>query len=151
MSVSYVIDTTILMQGILEEAETKRVQTLLYLAAQSDNIVLHVPEFALIECVNVLWKQVRFQGETSENARLMLRNLRAFPLEIHISASLLPYALDIALETKLAVYDCVHIALANQLGCPLITTDTRQASAAQAFGTRLKFITDFPEYSGEQN
>ena len=60
---------------------------------------------------------------------------------------LLPRALEIALAARLAVYDCVHIALAENLRCSLITADTRQADAAQNLGINLKPITDFPEYS----
>ena len=146
MSISYVLDTTIVIQGVLEEENTWRVQTLFYRAVQPDDLLLHIPEFTLIECGNVLWKQVRFRGETAENAQVMLHNLRVFPLQTYASTSLLPRALEIALSSTLAVYDCIHIALAETLRCPLITVDQRQANAAEAVGVNLKTITDFPEY-----
>lgn len=146
MSTSYVIDTSVLMQGVLEEDETARVQTLLFLAAQSEDVLLHIPEFALVEGANVLWKQVRFQGESVEEARQRLKDLHAFPLQTYASAGLLPRALEIGLASQLAVYDCVHIALAEHLACPLITVDDRAAS-----GVQLKSITDFPKYSPGEN
>lgn len=143
----YVIDTSVLVQSILEEAETRHVQTLLYMAVQpGDPVQLHIPEFSLIECCNVLWKRVQFHGEKPENAQQMLRDLRAFPLRTYASAGLLPRALEIAIDNRLAVYDCVHIALAQSLGCPLITVDQRQAEAAQGVAVELIPITNVPEY-----
>ncbi|MBZ0299490.1 MAG: type II toxin-antitoxin system VapC family toxin [Anaerolineae bacterium] len=149
MSTSYVIDTTILMQGMLEETQTKRAQTLLYRATQPDDVRLHVPEFTLIECANVLWKQVRFHDETIENALRMLNDLRAFPLQTYPATGLLPRALEVAVQTQLPVYDCVHVALAENLRVALITMDTRQADAAKTVGITLKSILDFPEYTGD--
>jgi predicted nucleic acid-binding protein len=60
---------------------------------------------------------------------------------------LLPRALEIGLNNQLAVYDSVHIALAEKLGLPLITVDAKQATAATASGVVLKPITDFPEFT----
>ena len=54
-------------------------------------------------------------------------------------------ALEIGLKHELAVYDSVYIALAEQLGHPLITDDSRQATAASAEGITLKAITDFKQ------
>ncbi|MAS36833.1 MAG: twitching motility protein PilT [Anaerolineaceae bacterium] len=149
MSTAYVVDTTILMQSVLEDTNTKRAQSLLYMALDASNVILHIPEFAMIECGNVLWKQVRFHDETAENVQRVFQDLRAFPLIKHRSEHLLPRALEIGLAQGLAVYDCVHIALAERLNCPLITVDVRQANAAQTASVPLKPITDFPEYTSD--
>ena len=118
----------------------------MFMVIEQEFVVLHVPEFALIECVNVIWKQVRFHGETPATARKILNDLRTFPLIFHDAYELLMSAFDISLTNNLAIYDCIHIALADLLQIPLITVDTKQAKAAEAIGVSLKPITDFPEF-----
>ena len=66
-----------------------------------NTVSLHVPEFSLIECANVIWKQVRFHGESVENAKRILADLRVFPLNIHPLVVLLPVALEIGLAQTL--------------------------------------------------
>jgi predicted nucleic acid-binding protein len=43
----------------------------------------------------------------------------------------------------LAVYDWVYVALAERLGCPLISIDAPQVRAAQTESVVLKPLTDF--------
>ncbi len=150
MTVAYVVDTSVLIQGYINDPNTKRMHELLRLATNS-NVSLIVPEFALVECANVLWKRVRFHGADQENTLQRIKDVIISPLQVYSSLGLLPRALDIGLAQTLAVYDCVHIALAENLQCPLITIDERQANAATAVGVTLKSITDFPEYTEEEN
>jgi len=44
---------------------------------------------------------------------------------------------------KVLSYDSAYIALAENLGLPLITADEKQANAAQSVGAKLKPLTDF--------
>lgn len=145
MTAQYIIDTSALIQGFIEDSYSLRVATLMHMVTVANSARLHLPEFCLVECTNVIWKRVRFQGETQENARRILADLQAFPLSAHASVGLLPRALDIGIEVRLAIYDCVHIALAEILNLPLITVDERQAAVAASIGVTLKPITDFPE------
>jgi predicted nucleic acid-binding protein len=48
-----------------------------------------------------------------------------------------------SLRHQIVVYDSVYIAIAEQVGAPLITADQKQAQAAAAEGVTLKPITDF--------
>jgi predicted nucleic acid-binding protein len=142
----YVLDTSVLVQAAVEDIHSLRVEGLLDQLRGSTPIHLHVPEFSLIECGNVLWKRVRFRGTPLEEAKSALIDLLSLPLDIHAPAALLPRALDIAAEHKLAVYACLHIALAEALNIPFITVDERQARVAASSGVTLKPITDFPEF-----
>jgi hypothetical protein len=47
---------------------------------EADNLI--VPEFCLLECTNVLWKQVRFQGMAQSQAESLVSDLGALPLVI---------------------------------------------------------------------
>lgn len=104
---------------------------------------MYIPEFCLIECVNVLWKKVRFQGLLQTNAEQLIDDLLVLPFQIVPVNQLLLQALQIGLTRKLAVYDSLYIALALDLDCPLITVDDIQADAAAQNSVTLKLITDF--------
>lgn len=147
MITQYVIDTSALIQGFIQDSYSLRLATLMHRITVANTVRLHVPEFCLVECANVIWKRVRFHNETPENARRILADLRAFPLAAHASVGLLPRALNIGIEDQLAIYDCVHISLAEILNLPLITVDEKQSTVAASIGITIKPITDFPEFT----
>lgn len=96
-----------------------------------------------MECTNVIWKQVRFQGMPQDQADNLVHDLNALPLTIMPVTGLLARGLHIGLIHGLAVYDSVYIALAEWLRIPLITADERQEKAANAMGVTIKALTDF--------
>lgn len=97
----------------------------------------------MIECVNVLWTNVRFRGLPQTDAEQFTAQLLALPFQIVPVKKLLPQALQISLTHQLAIYDSLYIALALRLNCPLITVDARQLNAATACGVVIKPIADF--------
>jgi len=141
MSEVYVVDTTIVVQALITDAFTANVDVLF--AHYKDDAALWVPEFCRLECVNVLWKQVRFRGMPQAQAERAIEVLFALPLKIAPVESLYTRALQIGLANQLAVYDSVYIALAERLACPLITVDAPQIRAATAEAVTIKPITDF--------
>lgn len=144
----YVIDTSAFVQGFIRDTYTARVLTVFQRVDVLNQVILNMPEFCLVECANVIWKQVHlYQTIDAEEAKKRLANVRALTVKTHTSFSLLPRALDIALDHQLAVYDTIQLALAETLQLPLITTDEKQARIATTVGVTLKPITDFPEYT----
>jgi len=141
MAGSYVVDTSVVAHYLYADTYTPQVRVLVDLMYQGDR--LYIPEFCLIECVNVLWKKVRFQGLPQTDAEQLIDELLALPLQIVPVKDLLLQALQIGLNRQLAVYDSLYIALALNLDCPLITVDDRQADAAAENNVTLKQITDF--------
>lgn len=138
---TYVVDASVVIERLIQGSFTPNARTMFQRALNGDQFI--VPEFCLLECTNVLWKHVRFQGMPSEQARQLLRDLRALPLRrIPVKAALIA-ALDIGLAYHLAIYDSAYIALANRSGCPLVTIDQPQIRAASAEGVTLIPITDF--------
>ncbi|MBO1346395.1 MAG: type II toxin-antitoxin system VapC family toxin [Hormoscilla sp. GUM202] len=138
---TYVVDTSVVIQRFIIEQYTPEVRVLLERMHQGD--LLYIPEFCLIECVNVFWKNVRFQGLPQTDAEQFIDELLALPFQIVPVKDLLLQALQIGLNRQLAVYDSLYIALALNLDGPLITVDDRQADAAAQNGVTLKLITDF--------
>jgi predicted nucleic acid-binding protein len=137
---TFVVDTSVVMSHFVADQYTPYVHTLFDPNATHQ---IHVPEFCLIECVNVIWKHVRFNQMPLHVARQMVQDVRDLPLDLVAASEFLPRALEIGLAHGLAIYDSVYIALAEALACPLITVDQRQSNAGTAVGVALKPIADF--------
>jgi predicted nucleic acid-binding protein len=137
----YIVDASVVIQVLITDTYTNQPRVLLGQLTQADQV--NVPEFCLLECANVLWKQVRFQGMPGQEADTLLGELVRLPLTIQPVSGLLERCLQIGLLHQPAIYDSGYIAMAERLRFPLITTDTKQEAAARAVGITLKPITDF--------
>jgi predicted nucleic acid-binding protein len=138
---SYVVDASVISQYLITDTYTNNATALFRQLRRGDR--LYVPEFCRLECVNVVWKQVRFQSMSQADAEQLILDLMALPLRTTPVASLYTEALQIGLKHQLAVYDSVYIALAQHLNHPLITIDQAQSRAAAQEGITLKPVTDF--------
>lgn len=131
----WIVDASVVIEYLITGSRTAEVSAFFDSIAAQDRLT--VPEFCLLECTNVLWKQVRIQGMARSDAEELLRLLRAFPLRRVPVKALLDRALTIGLNHRLAVYDSAYIALASHYGYPLVTLDGEQARAAIAEGVGL--------------
>jgi predicted nucleic acid-binding protein len=141
MTERYVVDTSVVIQRLIVEMNTPHVRCLF--AQMAKGLVIIVPEFCLLECANVLWKQVRFQGMPRQTAESLLIELLELPLQIVAGSQLMPRALQLGLANQLAIYDAIYLALAESLNCTVITADQKQAEAAISTQISTKPITDF--------
>jgi predicted nucleic acid-binding protein len=117
----YMVDASVVIEYLITGIYTSYARALFDQEESMDRFV--VPEFGLLECANVLWKQVRFQGMPASRAEVLLLDLRKMPLKrVPTKAALYP-ALRIALKHQLAVYDSVYIALALRSRISWITID----------------------------
>jgi predicted nucleic acid-binding protein len=137
----YIIDASVVIQHLLNETYTPNANALFDEVGKT--ITVYVPEFCLLECTNVLWKQVRFQGMPASQADQMVTDLMAMAMTLVPTTNLLKRGLQIGLTHQLAVYDSLYIALAETLNYPLVTVDERQSKAALAEGVHLKPLSDF--------
>lgn len=138
---NYIVDTSVVIQYFISQSYTPQARVLIARMYSGDE--LYIPEFSLLECANVLWKEVRFRGLSQINAEEIIAELLRLPFQIVSVKHLLPRALQIGLNHQLAVYDSLYIALALDLNFPLITVDDKQLNAALACGVVIKQITDF--------
>jgi predicted nucleic acid-binding protein len=143
MTDHFVIDPSVLIQGYVKEPSTDNVLALLDGLKKPGALTLHTPEFCVVECANILWRHVRFEGMPVDTAQKAVKDLADLPLTIHLAASHLSDALTIGLMHELAIYDSIYIALAQSLGFPLMTGDTKQERAAIAAGVKIKLVADF--------
>lgn len=137
----YIVDASVVIEYLITGPYTPNAQAFFNQITDADRLT--VPEFCLLECTNVIWKQVRFSGMSRSDAEDVLSDLRTLKLRRAPMKRLLNTVLDIALNHTLAVYDSAYIALALQSGTPLLTLDQPQSRAATAEGVTLIPITNF--------
>jgi len=88
---------------------------------------IHVPHLIDVEVASALRTRV-FRGATSTaHAVQALRSMAALPLQRHGHERLIARAWQ--LRGNISTYDGMYVALAELLGCPLLTADARLAKA----------------------
>ena len=115
-----VLDASILLKWFIEEHDSE-------LALQfkerylTEEIVIAVPDLILYEVPNVL----RFKRGLSEQAvKSAMQDLLNLGLEIITpSIKLIQEAIHLSFATRLSIYDCSYLALANEMDATLITAD----------------------------
>jgi predicted nucleic acid-binding protein len=114
-----VIDASIATKWVVDEDGTPEA---LALRKQGKLIA---PELLVSECANILWKKVRRNELTKDEALLAARLLQASDIELLPTRSLLAAAVPIAIDLDHPAYDCIYIALAIAQDCPFVTADQR--------------------------
>jgi predicted nucleic acid-binding protein len=118
----YVADASVLVKWFLHRQEADRDRALALRDHHvSGRSVLFVPALALLEILNAVRNSHRGKKEDGELAAEILRDLhlRVLPIEF----DLLIHANAIAWIYAITIYDALYVALAEQLGIPLITAD----------------------------
>jgi len=110
MAARYVVDASVLGHYLDLDTYTAEVTHLLAGLVRGDH--LYIPEFCLLECTNILWKHVRFNGLPHADAAATLADLLKLPFQIIAVQPFLSQALQISLNPPLAVYDALYVALA---------------------------------------
>jgi predicted nucleic acid-binding protein len=133
----YVLDASIAIKWFIPEVYSDAARRLL-----ASNHTFLVPDFFFPEVGNVLWKRVRRSEDTAENARQILADLNAVPVEVYLSQPLMPLALDIALQTDRAVYDSLYLALAITQQCQMVTADEKfyNALKTSSYASNLLWV-----------
>jgi predicted nucleic acid-binding protein len=137
----YIVDTSVIMQRFIRDTFTEQTRRLFDRLAAPDSF--HMPEFCLVECVNVLWKHVRFHSLPQSKAEFFAQELLSYPFTLVPADESLTRALQIGLAHQLVIYDSIYIALAEKYNYPLITADAKQETVAKTVGVTIKPITDF--------
>jgi predicted nucleic acid-binding protein len=113
-----VIDASIAVKWVVEEAGTADALSLRRQAR------LIAPDLLLAECANILWKKVRRNELSRDEALLAARLLQGADIELLPTRSLLEVATAIAIDLD-HPYDCVYVALAAANDCRFVTADQR--------------------------
>jgi predicted nucleic acid-binding protein len=118
----YVVDASVIVKWFLHHQEADRHRALalrdLHISGRS---IIYIPRLALLEVLNA----VRFSPKADEEAgEMALEALQDLHLEIRSAdVDVLRKANAIAWAYKITIYDALYVALAEQVGYPLITAD----------------------------
>jgi predicted nucleic acid-binding protein len=118
----YVLDASVIVKWFLHQQEADRDRALalrdLHISGRS---TIYIPWLALLEVLNA----VRFSPKADEeDGETALETLQDLNLETKAADSdLLRKTNAIAWAYKITIYDALYVALAEQLGYPLITAD----------------------------
>jgi predicted nucleic acid-binding protein len=137
----YIVDATVAAEFLLNEQYSQNAKAFFQGAMREDHFL--APEVCWNECVNMLWKRVRFHAMPESAALTAIADLRLLPLTRINSIDVLESALAIGLKNQSAIYDSLYIALALRTTHPLVTPDMKQARVAADEGLQIIPITDF--------
>jgi predicted nucleic acid-binding protein len=129
-----VVDASVAVKWLFEEQDSEAAEALL-ISAGENNLKLVAPAILPAEVANALWKRMR-RGDMDRRKTLETgqRFEEICPLLLPIE-DLVQRALELAIDSRHPVYDCLYVALAEGLPADLITADERLYRA---------FAHDFP-------
>jgi len=120
-----VLDASVGIKIVIPEIDSAGATDLIDHTNLDPAAAIHVPELFYLECRNILWKLV-YRGLLPEaDAKPKAAHLERLKLRSTRDTQLLDDALTIALAQQVGVYDAVYVALASQLGLPLVTADDK--------------------------
>jgi predicted nucleic acid-binding protein len=111
-----VIDASVAIKWLVEEPGTSE-------AVLLRRHLLSAPDLLTIECSNILWKKHRRKELTAEEVLLAARLLERADIELAPMRPLLEPATRLAIGLDHPAYDCAYLALAEALGCTMVTAD----------------------------
>jgi predicted nucleic acid-binding protein len=112
------VDASVAIKWVI--GETGRDEAAMLLDRQ-----LVAPDLICPECANILWKKV-MRGELSaEEAQLAAQGLEGAELDLVTTRRYLARALSLAVALNHPTYDCIYLAVVDDLDLPLITADAR--------------------------
>jgi predicted nucleic acid-binding protein len=128
-----VIDASVAIKWVIDEHGTREA-----LALRSHR--LFAPDLWVAECANVLWKKMRRNELSADEARLAARLLQRADVELAPMRSLLEPATALAIALDHPAYDCIYLALAESLSCDLVTADQRLSQKTLPVSCRSKIL-----------
>ena len=119
-----VLDASAAIDWLLQTAAGQRIEKRIYSRGET----LHAPHLIDLEVAQVLRRLVRQEVISSRRAEEAVGDLLDLRLARYPHFALLPRIWQ--LRHNFSAYDAAYIVLAEKLGSPLVTRDTRLASAS---------------------
>lgn len=137
----WVVDASVAIKWFLPEIHGEAALRLL-----EGQYTLRAPDLIFSEFGNVLWKRFRKGRISRKEAIVTTQALRALPLQVESSQSLIPAALEIARGAHRTVYDSLYLAVAVARQCRVVTADSKLYNALKkgALSAHLLWVEDVP-------
>lgn len=112
-----VIDASVAIQCVIPEESSGAARDIVSSQA------CIAPDLIVSECMNALWKGVRRDRLTRQEALTAAAVFGEIGIQLAGASSLAGRALKLAMILDHPVYDCFYLALAEDQGLPLVTAD----------------------------
>ncbi len=130
---AFVVDASVVIKWVVQEEGSDAAVRLI------EGPTLSAPDLLIPECANILWKKVRREELTCEEAVLAAELLMRADIELVPTRALMSAALRLAVDLGHAAYDCMYLALAMERGDTFVTADGKFARlVARAGGSELE-------------
>jgi predicted nucleic acid-binding protein len=138
----FVVDASVAIKWFLPEIYSDAALRLL-----AHQHTLHAPDLIFSEFGNVLWKRVRKNEISKNEANATLEGLLTLHLQVQPSQLLIPLALEIACGEHRTVYDSLYLAAAIVLQSSLVTADAKfyRALSKGPFSAHVVWVEDIPQ------
>jgi predicted nucleic acid-binding protein len=139
----YVFDSSAAIQWVLPEKYSAKA---IRLRDDYHNGVheLLVPDIFPAEMLNALTKAERTKRISVGEARVLYHSIIADTPVLYSYLPLLDRAGEVASDFRVALYDCLYLALAEREACELVTADTRFLSNLQSHFSFLVDLASLP-------
>jgi len=128
----YVLDASAALPWVLPEKDSAKA---IRLRDDARNAVheIHAPDIFPAEVFNALLKAERTKRISVGDAKTLYASIGADIPALHPYLPLMPRAGEIASSYRVALYDCLYIALAERESCEVITADRGITSLQSQF------------------
>ena len=121
-----VVDASVAIKWVIEEEGTAEALAL-------RRRPLTAPDLIMSECANILWKKVRRNELSAEEATFAGRLLANADIDLVPTRPLVDAAIEIAVLLDHPAYDCMYLALAEQNDVKFVTADSRLVAKGRTF------------------
>jgi predicted nucleic acid-binding protein len=90
------------------------------------------------ECANALWKKVRRNELTAQEASLAARLLQRADIELEPMRDLIEPATQLAITLDHPAYDCLYLALAQANEAEFVTADEALSRKVRVAGLKIR-------------
>jgi len=95
-------------------------------------------DLSIKEVANALWKKTLRQEAKAQEVEEILRDLiKSNVIKIHRQEDYLISAFKTAIRHRITIYDALFIELAKNVNVELVTSDDKQAEAAEKEGIKV--------------
>jgi predicted nucleic acid-binding protein len=137
-----VVDASVAIKWLIEEADTDRAEALLDLCRVGKYVSL-APDLLAAEVSSVLWRRVRQGTLQARQAEVLFASFNRICPVLKPLQDLCDHALQLALTYQHSVYDCLYLALALERRCDLITADGKFHRAFFPTYPEVKLLHDW--------
>lgn len=138
----WVLDASVGIKLFIDGPLSDKAHNFFQTITSNPEATIFVPDLFYIECTNIIWKYVRFQGLNSDDAKEYIQDLGKLALQRVSNESLMIDALETALQHEISAYDASYVALAQRLNTSMVTADNKLVRKLNALDGTVIFLDE---------